>query len=259
MGCNIHTYAETYNTKSKKWIAADKWVKNPAWDPAWDPKDTDSYEKEYEADYHTLCYMPRHYGLYGFLAGVRCDMPGGPIVEPRGAPSDISKMVKYELDVYGEDGHTHSFLTLEELNAHSWDEERIESGYIPLYILLKETDILYHQEKPGKIVPNYWVTDASEREAKVLSVESARKVYEGLLRKHYGISKKDLAIQKALGALPLLKSSMADQSNAYSSYVKYSWIMSDRYLYKDLIKVMQTMAALHKNPNHVRIVFWFDN
>lgn len=63
----------------------------------------------------------RSYGLFGFLAGVRnySDVP--PLSQPRGLPDDVSTSVREESDDWGCDGHSHSWLSVEELASFNYD------------------------------------------------------------------------------------------------------------------------------------------
>jgi hypothetical protein len=58
----------------------------------------------------------RNYYLFAFLANVRNHyIYVDPISKPRGLPDDVTADVKQLSDSYGEDGHSHSWLTLAEL------------------------------------------------------------------------------------------------------------------------------------------------
>jgi hypothetical protein len=90
MGCDIHSYAE----------------------------------KQVNGKWESLDFSPfdwRSYGLYGFLAGVRnySDVP--PLAAPRGLPRDVSAHVQEEADGWDSDGHSHSWLSVEELSAFDYD------------------------------------------------------------------------------------------------------------------------------------------
>ena len=61
------------------------------------------------------CSMHRDYNLFSLLAGVRQeDDSPRPIAEPRGLPADVSEVVKRHSDYWGEDGHSHSYLSAKE-------------------------------------------------------------------------------------------------------------------------------------------------
>lgn len=64
----------------------------------------------------------RDYGMYGFLAGVRNYSDITPIAEQRGVPSDASKEVKAQVFNWSSDGHSHSWLSLKELDEFDYDQ-----------------------------------------------------------------------------------------------------------------------------------------
>lgn len=91
MGCDIHSFAE--KRSNGKWEAVE--------------------------DFHPFDW--RSYGLYGFLADVR-NYSGVPVLAmPRGMPDDASATVKEECEQWNSDGHTHSWLSVEELLAFNYD------------------------------------------------------------------------------------------------------------------------------------------
>lgn len=62
----------------------------------------------------------RSYKLFGKMAGVRSDEVE-PISMPKGLPDDCSKVVKFASDKMGIDGHSHSYLTADEiLELEDW-------------------------------------------------------------------------------------------------------------------------------------------
>lgn len=83
MGCDVHCFLEV-QTKNKKWHL------------------------------YNQPYLGRNYHLFGLMAGVRSNEEE-PIVEPRGLPKDIGKIVKLEAKRWQDDAHTHSWLSKEEL------------------------------------------------------------------------------------------------------------------------------------------------
>ena len=86
MGCDIHTYAEK---KSKD----GKWELIPT----------------------VELFSERNYFLFELLAGVRSYVGLKPIASPRGIPKDVSESTRESCNEWGEDGHTPSWLSLEEL------------------------------------------------------------------------------------------------------------------------------------------------
>ena len=94
-------------------------------------------------------YQGRNYDLFAILADVRngsgfagVDTGDGfnPIFEPRGLPEDVSKDYKQLVDNYGEDGHSHSWVTLEELDSYDWNQITNHRGWVdPIqYKIFKE-------------------------------------------------------------------------------------------------------------------------
>ncbi len=110
MGCDIHLFTERKKTINQKerWINIDNWKLN-------------SYFGEYEgeAEYEiSSAYRGRNYSLFSLLADVRSEDVDVPVSPPKGLPDDVSDAIKKESDVWGIDGHSHSYLTMGELYEH---------------------------------------------------------------------------------------------------------------------------------------------
>lgn len=88
MGCDIHTHVEI--KKKNKWTHIDE------------------VPEEFER---------RNYSTFSILAGVRSSFNVKPISEPKGIPEDISKETKESIERWNADGHSHSYLTLKELDT----------------------------------------------------------------------------------------------------------------------------------------------
>lgn len=93
MGCDIHSHAEKRN-------AAGKWEPMPA---VGEPFDW------------------RQYGMFGFFADVRNYSAVPPLAKDRGIPDDASEAVKEDADSWSGDGHSHSWLSMEELLTFNYD------------------------------------------------------------------------------------------------------------------------------------------
>ena len=132
MGCDIHLFAEVKKKKifidwltfwkPKEWVSIDKWTKNKYYEEG-----NDDGEQEYEIARDNRFYSGgRNYNLFCALCGVRShsfrDSPNC-ISEPKGLPNDVSQEVKEQSEIYGSDGHSHSWNTLKELRDFDW------SGY----------------------------------------------------------------------------------------------------------------------------------
>lgn len=91
MGCDIHLYIEK-KIDEKEWVYIG------------------------ESDYNG-----RDYELFGFMAGVRGSQQ---YFKQKGLPDDISSGVRKICVDYGSDGHSHSWLTLEELQSVDWESNK---------------------------------------------------------------------------------------------------------------------------------------
>lgn len=88
MGCDIHAYLEKQNITTKQWIMIG------------------------EVSIH------QYYDIFALLHGVRDYFRAIPIVpRERGLPSDLSKDIENEWERWEGDGHSASYLTLED-----WDQ-----------------------------------------------------------------------------------------------------------------------------------------
>jgi hypothetical protein len=114
MGCDIHIYVEKFD--GKEWKSADTWS-------------PDEYDQTRNTNYPQV-YEGRNYELFAILAGVRNRYDIEPIVRPRGLPGDISNEVQSEADRWNGDGHSHSWLTLKELQEYDWNKNYVNSGLV---------------------------------------------------------------------------------------------------------------------------------
>ena len=75
-----------------------------------------------------VCNIPsdRDYDLFGLLAGVRNYVDAAPISEPRGLPSEVSWKMKDEVEGYGTDGHSHSWLSYKDFKDYDWDQTSLD-------------------------------------------------------------------------------------------------------------------------------------
>lgn len=134
MGCDIHIFLERKNNKNR-------WV------------DSMIYENSvYGEGFEPLSYYGRDYTLFATLAGVRGD---NPIESPKGIPEDCSPEYRKLCEVWGDDGHSHSYFTLRELldAAPNYSEHRKQSldGFIlHLKNIIKMLDIWTNKEEMEK-------------------------------------------------------------------------------------------------------------
>lgn len=175
-------------------------------------------------------YKGRHYELFAILANVRngygfagCDMgdPITPISMPKGLPDDVTETVKAESERWGVDGHSHTWLTLRELQEYDWDQESIRRGAVSLeeYETRQRTGQDYQDWCGGIHGPNIVTIPAILVESKAKRLLNEKK----------------------------------------KVYVQDEWAVSLRETMNYFIEgTMKSLAELGE-PDDVRIVIWFDN
>lgn len=141
MGCDIHLYVE--RRENGQWVSADKWTE--------DEWMKEHYPEEARPRVHhdDRFYSGRNYDLFAILANVRngsgfAGVITGtgliPIAMPRGVPEDVSPEYEAEVESWGSDGHSHSWLTVRELLDYNWDQVTTKIGIVDLdtYMKLRE-------------------------------------------------------------------------------------------------------------------------
>jgi hypothetical protein len=242
MGCDIHMWAEI--RKRDKWESTEDVFDNEYYDPKRESKvDSDGYE--WNAEKTDQPYTGRNYGLFGILADVRngrgfagCDLGDKKniIAEPKGIPEDASVKVKAGAFDYGEDGHSHSWFTLKELQDFDWKQTALLRGIVDPEGYIEFT-------KKGK--PQSYCGDVSGHKVQKITNEE---MDDYLKSDTYKLHKK------------LQKSNNHKELNWQQSfYTKVGWEES----YKESVgthwfEVLKNLKKLGK-PEDVRIVFFFDN
>jgi hypothetical protein len=146
MGCDIHCYAEIKNSRGKYEKVANKFI-----NAYYDPDSKFEWNKEKYTD-EPICL--RNYELFAILADVRngygfagCDTGDGfnIISEPKGIPSDVSNEIREKSDSLDCDGHSHSYLTVDEILNFDWNQTSTLRGFVNLeqYKKYKETGAVY--------------------------------------------------------------------------------------------------------------------
>jgi hypothetical protein len=121
MGCDIHMFLE-YRVGDGPWQAdvhhnppplksciTQKYAPLRVCDQCSAGQEEACHEHGYDNAPQQISATSRDYRLFGALAGVRCIGP-----EPKGLPGDISALIKQAADYIGNDGHSHSYISLEE-------------------------------------------------------------------------------------------------------------------------------------------------
>lgn len=75
-------------------------------------------------EWKRICEIPddRNYDWFGIIAGVRNYVNATPISHPKGIPLKVSKETRKLLESWDLDGHSHSYLTLAEIEAYDWEQ-----------------------------------------------------------------------------------------------------------------------------------------
>lgn len=91
MGCDIHLVVE--KQVDGEWIAFN----------------TMNFSNSVDGTFNFPAARERNYKRFAAIAGVRGDGP-----KPKGLPEDISDTTKHLVDYWGPDGHSHTWLSLQE-------------------------------------------------------------------------------------------------------------------------------------------------
>lgn len=220
MGCDIHLFVEKRTKRGWQNRQGCRWHETPEHHE----RLVEVFQKQ-GRDIATLappstkpCFDPgRNYLLFSILAGVRGD--GIPIAPPRGLPNDVSARVFREAERYGPDGHSHSWLTLAELQAYDWAAPLHNRGIVGVdeYIEYCDTG-----------APSTWVIG------------------------HH----RDLISNAEMDAYLISRCPGADVRSLYTAI---SWTVPyETYCAPFVQRIMPELAKLGA-PSDVRIVFWFAN
>lgn len=107
MGCDIHMVLEIYDGRHGIWVGLhgyDYIMKSAL--------EYDIVAAREHPKYFFWHAKQRNYSLFTELAGVRGD--SATMLAPRGVPDDVSDLARWRIDRDEGDGHTHSWVTLDE-------------------------------------------------------------------------------------------------------------------------------------------------
>lgn len=110
MGCDIHIHTEILRNVhgTETWVNGDFYKINP-----------DYSHSEGEEKYDKVSvFRGRDYRFFSILADVRSDGNNPYISKPKGLPNDVTVNVKEAAEFWGLDGHSHSYLNLDELKCY---------------------------------------------------------------------------------------------------------------------------------------------
>lgn len=128
MGCDIHIYSE-HNPSGKQWVFH---TADARWDEEIDEGVDYRYYPEFPAD-------NRDYWFFGFLARVRRESAYS--FDPKGVPDDASPEYDKLVEQYGDDGHSHSYLSLKDMK-----DKLLNIAPLRAELLLKNADVDISEE-----------------------------------------------------------------------------------------------------------------
>lgn len=256
MGCDIHICPE--RLEFGKWIPAEPFVLSEWWydniideDKEFKELDYDDIKlhfdemthneiiSKYGDDLRVVWDGPwdtdydlrsRNYDWFSVLANVRNGFYEDrrefePIDEPRGLPNDVSVETQRQSEHWGIDGHSHSWLTLQELLKVDWD------GQIARKRGMVDSTEFKKLQKIGQ--PSSWCGAVYGPNIKIISNEEMKQIVVGC----YGI---------------------LDPNSFYYTGVEWSVSYREAVGSSYLQNILDKLAEYGK-PDEVRIIFWFDN
>lgn len=248
MGTDIHLYVEKREPGSDEWVSVQKWC-----------VDDEGY---FDVDDWREYRVNRNYRLFAMLADVRngygfagVDMGDAlvPIDDPRDIPDDASVQVLQKYRAWGEDVHSASWFTVQELMDYDWTQTVVNKGVVSLVSYWE-----WRRWRRGEGLPpesysgGIWgpkITHITESEADVLIDKALGAAREKAKTDKIGIGNwlsYNEEKEAVLNAGPDVHLSVAWTEPYYQ--------MADEFL----SKLMPKLWRLGK-PEDVRIVFWFDN
>jgi hypothetical protein len=234
MGCDIHLFVEKRQSDGS-WSAIQG-VNEPEIDDLQgylemskergeDPSYWELRIQEEKAGTFDFVSTGRNYMLFAILAGVRNYYSLTPISKPRGLPGDVSDQVRSNSEEWGDDGHSHSYLSITDLFAFNWESGFIQEGWVDA----KNYQAFKENGRPGS-----W----------------SRSVGGGGVDHvtHYDMDNflANNGEYYALGSSPY---TLVQWKETYKDKVGtfYSW------------SIPKLKELAEDDPGSVRIVFWFDN
>lgn len=247
MGCDIHAHYEVKNADGE-WEYVDWRDKYRDYDTLEEDGETGEYEPVMvpKLDWHSMfgdpLYVGRNYNLFSVLADVRngygfAGVYTGeqfvPIASPRGVPNDATPEYREEVELWGRDGHSHSYVTLRELMDYDWEQTRHGSGIV----------------NPGQ----YLVYKAKGR-----PMSWAGDVFGGDV-KHITNTQMDTFVKENDVQMP----DNPFGFDSYSTYTRVSWEETYRdavggKMLDNWLTAIRRLAPL-ASPEDIRVIFFFDN
>ena len=229
MGCDIHFFIERRNSNTEPWYPiktqslVNVYADRDEWSPMPQPL---ALLNSFGSD---IDYRDRNYDLFGILANVRngIGFAGAktsegfvPISPPKGIPYDATEAYKASVKQWNGDGHSHSFLTVQELLDYDWNQTTKKEGYV--------TQQGWDHHRSGMEIHSYW----TERITGLTIISNK-------------------AMDRKKEELPELI------SKEYVTYLKWevSYKRSAGFFTERTIPALQQLG----DPENVRTLFFFDN
>jgi len=244
MGCDIHICIEAWSEREtfRTLFKGDRRLLLPR---GWSC--VNEWKDEEDESRYPLTWCHRNYNLFAILADVRngigfagIDTGEGfiPISAPKGLPDDVTAEVKQWSDGWGVDGHSHSFLTLAEIFEFDWTRTTKCRGMVsgPQYEQWswwgKQNGNAPSQWCGSVSGPNITIVEEDEMINRLAALPSKRTDRE--------------AHDQALGQL-------------VDTYAKVSWETTYHRAAAGFWSELVPELLRYGAPEHVRIVFLFDN
>lgn len=166
-------------------------------------------------------YNGRSYNLFALLAGRGNSDIIAPIKEPIGIPSDVSNKVRKAFEKMGDEVHTPSSYTLKEL---------LDKKDITFNVKAVLDADLYKKYKKGQLPESWYTLQHVPRECVVTNEKMDR----------------------------LMRMMMFSDDEQFFTEVSIDYPYNKVHTHF-WDKIIPAMENLKKNPEDVRIVFWFEN
>lgn len=149
MGCDIHMVVE--RKIQGKWHCV--------WDGCICPRVNVQRDEYDNLSWESPAACARNYSFFARLAGVR-----GPGPDAKGVPDDVSEVTRYRITDWAQDGHSHSWDTLEDFCRKFWFESGDEESadFVKRKLLGEDDSSVrdlfgpYSDEAPENVRVVYW-------------------------------------------------------------------------------------------------------
>lgn len=246
MGCDIHMFVEIRNPSTGAWEFVPAEGNAPQDD--WDRKNN-----------RWSWFGGRNYTLFGILADVR-GSSWPPISEPRGIPEDASLEYLSVAYPWKLDGHSHSWLTVAEIDAYNWGQTRLHKEVVsaPLYAL----------RRAGKEWLHMWIALPNMSRQQEISHEQMEQYlgschFQDLLSEMKEQGKMEEHLDLLAATHEEMRAKHGSVDSEFEPTVFYTTEVSalmtpiddTQWFRKNLLPLLREMGP----PEDVRIVFFFDN